>query len=149
MRRFGSYLPRAVANGADLEARAECLIGAWLAGSALTGGTGLHHKLAHVLGGYGLPHAETHAIILPHVARFNLTEAPEAHARLADALGSGDPADVLARMVQEFPIPHRLREVGFDAGRVDDAAAQVAALGIKAPRPVSAEDAREILRAAL
>src|SRR5215468_7588930 len=68
MRRFGTHLPRAVANGADVDARGECLIAAWLAGAVLTGGTGLHHKLAHVLGGYGLPHAETHAIILPHVA---------------------------------------------------------------------------------
>ena len=149
MRRFGAHLPRAVAHGKDLDARGECLAAAWLAGAVLTGGTGLHHKLAHVLGGYGLPHAETHAILLPHVARFNLAEAPEAHARHADALGSGDPADALLRMVQEFPIPHGLREVGFDAGRVDDAAAQVAALAIKAPRPVSAEDARGILRAAL
>jgi maleylacetate reductase len=149
MRRFGANLPRAVAHGDDLEARAECLVAAWLAGAVLTGGTGLHHKLAHVLGGYGLPHAETHAIILPHVARFNLAEAPEAHARLADALGSDDPADALARMVREFPIPQRLRDVGFDAGRIDDAAAQVAALDIKMPRPVSAEDARGILRAVL
>ena len=102
-----------------------------------------------MLGGYGLPHAETHAIILPHVARFNLAAAPEAHARLADALGSGDPAAGLAAMVQGFPIPQRLRDVGFDASKIDDAAAQVAALGIKQPRPVSAEDARAILRAAL
>ena len=52
-------------------------------------------------------------------------------------------------MVQGFPIPQRLREVGFDAGKIDDAAGQVAALGIRQPRPVSAEDARVILRAAL
>jgi len=149
MRRFGAHLPRAVAKGADVEARGECLVAAWLAGAVLTGGTGLHHKLAHVLGGYGLPHAETHAIILPHVSRFNLAEAPEAHARLADALGSGDPAAELLAMVQGFPIPQRLREVGFDAGKIDDAAGQVAALDIKQPRPVSAEDARVILRAAL
>jgi maleylacetate reductase len=149
MRRFGAQLPRAVANGADLDARGECLIAAWLAGTVLTGGTGLHHKLAHVLGGYGLPHAETHAIILPHVARFNLAEAPEARARLADALGSGDPAAELAAMVQGFPIPQHLRDVGFDPAKIDDAAAQVAALGIQQPRPVSAEDARAILRAAL
>jgi maleylacetate reductase len=149
MRRFGAHLPRAVANGADLEARGECLVAAWLAGTVLTGGTGLHHKLAHVLGGYGLPHAETHAIILPHVARFNLAQAPDAHARLADALGSGDPAAALAGMVRGFPIPQRLRDVGLDPAKIDDAAAQVAALGIRQPRPVSAEDARAILRAAL
>jgi maleylacetate reductase len=149
MRRFGTHLGRAVADGMDREARGECLIAAWLAGAVLTGGTGLHHKLAHVLGGYGLPHAETHAIILPHVASFNLAAAPDARARLADALGNHDPAGALAGMVKKFPIPQRLREVGFTESKIDDAAAQVAALGIKEPRPVSAADTREILRAAL
>jgi maleylacetate reductase len=149
MRRFGGYLPRAVANGHDAEARAECLVAAWLAGAVLTGGTGLHHKLAHVLGGYGLPHAETHAIILPHVARFNLAAAVDARARLADALGTADPAEALAKMVKGFPIPQRLREVGFAESKIDDAASQVATLAIKEPRAVSVEDARAILAAAL
>jgi maleylacetate reductase len=149
MRRFGAHLPRAVADGGDGAARGECLIAAWLAGTVLVGGTGLHHKLAHVLGGYGLPHAETHAIVLPHVARFNLAAAPEARARLVDALGHDDPAGALADMVRKFPIPQRLRDVGFNEARIDDAAAQVAALAIKEPRPVSVEDARAILKAAL
>jgi maleylacetate reductase len=149
MRRFGAHLPRAVANGADAEARAECLVAAWLAGTVLTGGTGLHHKLAHVLGGYGLPHAETHAIILPHVARFNLAAASDARTRLADALSAADPAEALARMVKGFPIPQRLRDVGFDEAKIDDAAAQVATLAMKEPRAVSMEDAKSVLRAAL
>jgi hypothetical protein len=51
--------------------------------------------------------------------------------------------------VKGFPIPQRLRDVGFDAAKLDDAAGQVATLAIKEPRPVSAADAREILRAAL
>ena len=148
-RRFGAHLPRAVANGTDAQARGECLVAAWLAGAVLTGGTGLHHKLAHVLGGYGLPHAETHAIILPHVARFNLAAAADARARLADALGAADPAEALAEMVKGFPIPQRLRDVGFDEAKIDDAAGQVAALAIKEPRTVSAADAKEILRMAL
>jgi maleylacetate reductase len=149
MRRFGAHLPGAVENGNDAEARSECLVAAWLAGAVLTGGTGLHHKLAHVLGGYGLPHAETHAIILPRVARFNLAAAPEARARLADALRAAEPAEALARMVQDFPIPQRLRDVGFDEAKIDDAARQVAALAIRDPRPVSADDARAILRSAV
>jgi maleylacetate reductase len=149
MRRFGAHLARAVANGSDIEARAECLVAAWLAGTVLTGGTGLHHKLAHVLGGYGLPHAETHAIILPHVARFNLAAAADARVRLADALRADDAAGALAALVKRFPIPQRLRDVGFDAAKIDDAAGQVAALAIKEPRPVSADDARAILQAAL
>src|SRR3977135_2827945 len=70
------------------------------------------------LAGPGLPHAEAHAIILPHVTRFNLAAAPEAQARLVEALG-GDPADRLALMLRGFPIPQRLAEIGFDRAKVD------------------------------
>ena len=148
MRRLGRNLPAVVANGADGAARAECLVGAWLAGTVLAAGTGLHHKLAHVLGGLGLPHAETHAIILPHVMRFNLAAAPEAKARLGDALASADPADAIAAMLQQFPIPQRLREVGFDRGKIEFAAGEIAAAAIKSPRPASADDVRALLAAA-
>jgi len=54
----------------------------------------LQHKLAHVLGGLGLPHAETHAIILPHVTRFNSRPRPTRAHGSPDALG-GDPAEGL------------------------------------------------------
>jgi maleylacetate reductase len=146
--RFAENLAAAVGDGSDMEARSECLIAAWLAGAVLTGGTGLHHKLAHVLGGLGLPHAETHAIILPHVTRFNLAAAQEARGRLARALGADDPADKLAGFVRTFPIPKRLRDVGLDEKRIPDVAARAAALGIKVPRPVSADDAAALLTAA-
>jgi maleylacetate reductase len=145
MRRFGGFLPRAVAKGDDREARAECLIAAWLAGTVLVSGTGLHHKLAHVLGGFGLPHAQTHAIILPHVTRFNLVSAPEARERLAAALDSDDPADVLLAMLRRFPIPQRLSDLGFQQEKIADAAAQIAALAIREPRAVSADDVKAIL----
>jgi maleylacetate reductase len=148
IRRFNVYLPRAVADGTDKDARSECLAAAWLAGAALVSGTGLHHKLAHVLGGFGLPHAETHAIILPHVTRFNLAGAPEARARLVNAIGADDPAEALARMLRGFPIPQCLREVGFREEKIADAAAQVAAIGLKEPRPVTHEDVRALLAAA-
>lgn len=148
MRRFGKNLPAVVADGADAAARAECLIGAWLAGTVLAAGTGLHHKLAHVLGGLGLPHAKTHAIILPHVMRFNLGAAPEANARLAEALGSSDPADAIAAMLRTFPIPQRLRDVGFDRGKTDFAAGEIAAAKITSPRLAGAADVQQILQAA-
>jgi maleylacetate reductase len=148
MRRFAQNLPAVVADGANVEARGECLIGAWLAGTVLSSGTALHHKLAHVLGGLGLPHAETHAIMLPHVMRFNLEAAPEAKARLQDALGSGDPATAIADMLKKFPIPQRLREVGFDAAKADFVAGEIAAAAITAPRPASADDVRALLVAA-
>lgn len=145
IRRWAASLRRVVAAPDDLDARGECLVAAWLSGAVLTAGTGLHHKLAHVLGGLGLPHAETHAIILPRVARFNLAAAPDARKHLAHALGCDDPAAALADLLAGLPIPQRLREVGFDRARIDDVARQVAALGIKDPRPVSAEDAAALL----
>jgi maleylacetate reductase len=147
VRRFAAHLPRVVADGSDREARGECLLAAWLAGTVLTAGTGLQHKLAHVLGGLGLPHAETHAIILPHVTRFNLAAAPEARERLADALG-GEPAEALAAMLAGFPIPQRLGEVGLDRGKIDFVAAQVARLEIAVPRKMSADDVQILLAAA-
>ena len=148
MRRFAHNLPAVVADGANVAARGECLIGAWLAGTVLSAGTALHHKLAHVLGGLGLPHAETHAIMLPHVMRFNLQAAPEAKARLHDALGSDDPAAAVAAMLKKFPIQQRLRDVGFDAAKADFVAGEIAAAAITAPRPASASDVRDLLAAA-
>jgi alcohol dehydrogenase class IV len=110
----------------------------------LTAGTALHHKLAHVLGGLGLPHAQTHAIILPHVTRFNLAAADDARARLIEVLG-GDPADALARMLASFPIPQRLRDIGLRDGQIDDVGDRVARLKVTVPRAASAADVRQIL----
>ncbi|MFZ3351096.1 MAG: maleylacetate reductase [Xanthobacteraceae bacterium] len=148
MRRFSKNLPAVVIDGADRDASAECLVAGWLSGTVLSVSNGLQHKLAHVLGGLGLPHAEAHAIILPHVARFNLAAAPEAKARLEEALGSGDPAAGLADMLKRFSIPQRLRDIGFEAGKIDFAASEIAAQAIISPRPVSAGDVRELLQAA-
>ena len=147
-RRFDAYLPRVIADGNDRAARGECLIAAWLAGVALAAGTGLQHKLAHVLGGLGLPHAEAHAIILPHVTRFNLAAAPDARARLAEALGGGDPADRLAAMLAGLPIPQTLSAIGLPRGKIEFVAAEIAKLAITAPRAVSGADVRTLLAAA-
>jgi len=67
-------LPRIVDDPSDLEARSLALRGVWMCGSCLGSTTmSLHHKLCHVLGGtLDLPHAPTHAVILPCVAAFNL-----------------------------------------------------------------------------
>lgn len=148
MRRFGENLPAVVVDGSDAKARAECLIAGWLAGTVLCAGTALQHKLAHVLGGLGLPHAEAHAIILPHVMRFNLEAAPQAKARLADALGDADPAGAIAAMLQKFPLPQRLCEIGFDRAKTDFVAAEIAAGRIAVPRVVLADDVRALLDAA-
>ena len=148
LRLFVPQLPRAVANGQDRAARGDCLAAAWLSSGAMSGGTGLHHKLVHVLGGFGLPHAETHSLVLPHVARFNLAGSDEARARLSDAFGGRDPVVTLAAMVAAFPTPRQLRELGFSREKFESTAEQVAAIAIKSPRVVTHADVLAILDAA-
>lgn len=145
LRRFAENLPRVVADGQDRGAREECLIAAWLSGIVLCAGTALHHKLAHVLGGLGMPHAETHAIILPHVTRFNLPAAPDAAQRLSAALHVSDGGEGLSALLHSLPIPQRLREVGFEPGKIDFVANEIAGMSVKVPRPASADDVRILL----
>src|SRR5262245_51153300 len=93
IRALASSLPKVVANGKDIEARGDALYGAWLAGIALgSAGMALHHKLCHVLGGFGLPHAETHSIVLPHAMKYNSGAAPAAMRSVARALGEKEDA---------------------------------------------------------
>lgn len=77
------------ADSSDLVAREKAMYGGYLAAvSFASAGSGLHHKICHVLGGtFDLPHAPTHAIILPYVLALNAPAVPELAARLATALG--------------------------------------------------------------
>src|SRR5437763_2789376 len=87
IRALAASLPKVVANGKDTAAREEALYGAWLAGVSLgMAGMALHHKLCHILGGFGLPHAETHSIVLPHAMRYNRDAATEAMKSVARAM---------------------------------------------------------------
>ena len=76
-------------DGGGLPAATDLLRGAYLGGTAFAGaGSGLHHKLCHVLGGaFDLPHAPTHAVVLPHVLAFNAPGAPDAETRVAPCPG--------------------------------------------------------------
>jgi alcohol dehydrogenase class IV len=74
-------LPVLVDAASDLAARSDALYGAWLCGACLGAvGMALHHKLCHTLGGsFDLPHAETHAVVLPHAVAYNSAAAPCSH----------------------------------------------------------------------
>lgn len=144
---------RALSNGLrdvlpapdDLDARSNLLYGACLAGSALaTAGTGLHHKLCHLLGGtYNLPHAETHAALLPQVARVNASSVPQAKTRLEAALGTTDLAGGLFDLFQAAGVPTSLRELGLTEAQVAEAAA--AFKPTDNPIPVTEDLVREVL----
>ncbi|KAB5578168.1 iron-containing alcohol dehydrogenase [Coniochaeta sp. 2T2.1] len=67
-------LPLVASEPTSTEARSSVLYGAFLAGMAVAStGIALQHKLAHTVAGCcDLPHAETHAILLPHTVAYNL-----------------------------------------------------------------------------
>ena len=123
MRALAAALPAIVADPGDMAARGDALYGAWLCGICLGAASmALHHKLAHVLGGsFDLPHAETHAVLLPHAVAYNAPAAPAAMARLARALGGGDPAAALFDLAGRLGAPRALRDIGMPEDGLDRA----------------------------
>ncbi|MEM8823360.1 MAG: maleylacetate reductase, partial [Pseudomonadota bacterium] len=79
IRLFVSSLPKVMDEPSNLQARADTLFGAWHCGAVLAQvGMALHHKLCHTLGGsFDLPHAPTHAIVLPHAVAYNEAAVPD------------------------------------------------------------------------
>jgi maleylacetate reductase len=126
------------------------LLGAWLTATAFaTTGSGLHHKLAHVLGGLGMPHARTHAVLLPHVLAFNAPGAPGAAARVAAALGAEDAVAGLRALTDGLGVPRGLRELGLAEDQVDAAADRAeAVVPADNPVPVGGGALRRLVRAA-
>lgn len=154
IRALARALAEVVGAPRSVPARGEALYGAHLCGWALDlTSMGLHHRLAHVLGGgFDLPHALVHALLLPYTAAFNAPAARDALARVARALGEPDPdraPEALHALNLRLGITATLRDLGLDAERLDWAAAQ--ATGGSAypnPRPADREDVRAILEEA-
>ncbi|WP_312035825.1 maleylacetate reductase [Gordonia paraffinivorans] len=152
VRAFTAALPTIVEDGTDLEARAQALYGAWLCGSCLGATTmSLHHKLCHVLGGsLDLPHAQTHAVVLPYVLAYNESHAPRAREALQRALGTEqDPSVALWDLAQQLKIPHSLRELGVDESHLPAIVDEVVSRPYSNPVPVTAEGLRHLLDGAL
>lgn len=141
-------LPRIAQDPRDPEARAEALQAAWLAGTCLgTVGMGLHHKLAHTLGGsFGLGHAEVHAAVLAHTAAYNAPAAPAAMRRIADALGAADAPTAIHDLVRRLGGPVSLRGLGLAEDDLARAAALATATPYPNPRKVTPEGVQALLR---
>lgn len=86
---IADFLPRAVENGKDVEARDMMAYAEFLAGMAFNNASlGYVHAMAHQLGGfYDLPHGVCNAILLPHVQAFNAKTVPHRLADIATAMG--------------------------------------------------------------
>ncbi|GAA2354126.1 maleylacetate reductase [Saccharopolyspora halophila] len=148
MRTLAGGLPKVVADPSGAEGREQALYGAYLSAvSFASAGAAMHHKICHVLGGtYDLPHAQTHAIVLPHVLAHNAPAAPEAAARIAGALGTGDAVSGLVQLRDRLRAPTALREIGFAEENIGEAAElSVAAIPSSNPCPVTTDDIRALL----
>lgn len=153
IRLLATSLPLVVRSPHDPAARSDALRGAWLCGAVLGATTmSLHHKLCHVLGGsYDLPHAETHAVMLPYVLGFNAPAAPEAAASVAAALGVpvDDVATGLRELARSLGAPLSLAALGLPAEALDDVVRRVLAVPYANPRPVEREALTRVLQHAL
>jgi maleylacetate reductase len=147
IRALAAGLRRVVQNPRDIDARSDCLYGAWLCGSVLGHvGMALHHKLCHTLGGsFNLPHAETHTIVLPHVLAYNSAAAPEAMARIARALESDDAAQGMFGLAAELGAPTALRDIGMAEADVEQACEIALSHPYWNPRPVERDGLMALL----
>ncbi len=132
----------------NLEARAEALYGACLAGGALGVGDGsLHHRLRHTLGGaYNAPHAETHAVLLPHSVAYNAQAAAAGTRKVAAALGVDDAAAGIYELAGKLGAPTALSQIGVAETDLDRAAEIAAGGSFHNPEPVTVERIRTLLQ---
>ena len=151
LRAFAAALPAIVADAAGPATRARSAqYGAWLCGMCLASTSmALHHKLCHVLGGaFDLPHAETHAIVLPHAAAYNAPAAPDAMGRIAAALGAEGAAQGLYDLARSLKIPLALKDIGMPEDGIESAVALTMKDPYWNPRPIEADGIRALLQRA-
>ncbi|HSZ52336.1 MAG TPA: iron-containing alcohol dehydrogenase [Caulobacteraceae bacterium] len=128
----------------DLELRALCQRGSWLAAFGLQCRVpmGASHAIGHVLGGtIGVPHYLITPTLMPHVLRYNKPVTQEAQSVLARALGEEgtDAADALERLVARLGLPGRLADVGVqpsDFPKIADVAVK-SVFARSNPRPLA------------
>jgi maleylacetate reductase len=110
---------------------------------------GIHHRTCHVLGGsFGLGHAASNAVVLPHAIAYNAPEIPGIIGRIADAMGTSDPAAATYYLVVAAGLPVSLAALGLPESALDDAAALVVAETPANPRAVDVVSVRQMLDAA-
>lgn len=151
------YLPRAVADGSDRDARWHMMMCSTEGALAFVKGLGAVHAMSHAAGRIRRlnPHHGTlNAVFLPEVLRFNESVCEEKYARLRQAMGlapGADIAEAIAALNAEIGIPSGLGEMGITeddiAEMVEFSLKDLAARGN--PRRASAEDFEAMIRASM
>ena len=156
MRLAKEFLPRAVANGKDIEARAHMMSAAAMGATAFQKALGAIHSLSHPVGAlYDLHHGLLNGVFMPYVLHFNRSAIEDKITRAAAYLGitggfNGFVAWTLA-LRQTIGIPHTLRELGVDDSKAETIA-KMAPHDPTAggnPIPLDEKGARRIFDAAL
>ncbi|WP_071673130.1 iron-containing alcohol dehydrogenase [Nioella nitratireducens] len=124
MRLVVENLPRAFADGTDIEARANMMSAAAMGATAFQKGLGAIHALSHPVGAvYGTHHGTTNAVCMPAVLRLNAPEIAARFDRAAGYLGIEGGFVGFQVFVQEFNdslgIPRRLSDMGVGRDRID------------------------------
>jgi alcohol dehydrogenase len=162
IRMIAVHLPRAHADGQDLEARSQMLLAAHMAGIGMaTTGLGLCHAVGHALGGrFDIAHGVALTMLLPEVLRFNAAVCAERLADVAVALSVADPArssarnadaaiDAVAGLADRVGMTQRMAGLGItvaDFGQIAADALDDEVLA-NAPRQPTAADIDSILAA--
>ena len=151
------WLPRAVEDGADIDARGHMLVAAAMGATAFQKGLGGMHALSHPIGALlGTHHGLTNAVLMPYVLAFNRPAIGERLARLAAYAGLKDATfdGFLVWIVElrgRVGIPNSLADLGIEAGHVERLAAMAEADPSAGgnPLPFDAAAARQVLAAAM
>lgn len=147
---FGRALPVIAKQPDDVAARSDALYGAWFCGICLgSAGMALHHKLCHVLGGaFDLPHAETHAVMLPHTTGYNMAAAAEVMEKVATALHAPNAARGLWNLARSIDAPRSLKELGMPEDGIDHATDLALRNPYWNPEPLTREGIHGLIKAA-
>ena len=157
IRLIKQFLPRAVKDGHDLEARLQMLVASSMGATAFQRGLGAMHALAHPLGAlYDAHHGMLNAILMPYVLKANEAVIAERIELLARYLELAQPSfasflDWVLAMRESLGIPHTLSEIGIgaqDAAKVGEMAVVDGSAGTN-PIQFSAADYSRIFVAAL
>jgi alcohol dehydrogenase class IV len=157
MRLIHRFLPRACADGKDIEARAQMLAAASMGATAFQKGLGGVHAIAHPVGSwFNTHHGLTNAVILPYVMRHNrraIADKAAVIARVLDLPAQGFDGFFawVLQMRRDLGIPHSLGELGVNtdnAGVIGSEAAIDPSAGGN-PLPVNAAQLEHIFRAAV
>ena len=151
------YLPRAVADGSDIEARSQMLVAASMGATAFQKGLGGMHALTHPLGAlYDAHHGLLNAILMPYVLKANRRAIEVPAARLARYLELSEPGfDGLLSWVielrKQIAIPHSLAAINIDDNDAETVGSMAAEDPTASGNPIalSAEEYSQIFRAAV